>query len=286
LTTRVPLPPRGPGWQTRFVPEEPVSDDEWAQRARSFGAVAGQYDLARPTYVASLVDDVTAALPGPDAVEVGAGTGKATRLFAARGLQLTCVEPDAGMAAVLRRNCNDLPNVVIVESSLEAWHATRQYDGVIAAQSWHWTAPERRWGIAARLLHEGGVVALFWNHTRWNQVALAPEIDAVYERHGLARQVLNAASKRETTTGWPADEMAALPTFTSVEHRTYYSTQLYTADEWCGYLASTSDHLVAEPQVNEAVLAEIHHIIERNGDALEIPRRCDLYLARRNAVAA
>lgn len=50
-------------------------------RARVFGEVAGEYDRIRPGYPDQLFDDVIAyaALGSRQALEVGAGTGKATR---------------------------------------------------------------------------------------------------------------------------------------------------------------------------------------------------------------
>lgn len=70
-------------------------------RARSFGAAAANYDRYRPRYPEQLVDDVVAMVPGRRVLEVGAGTGIATAAFAARGVSMTCVEPDPEMAAVL-----------------------------------------------------------------------------------------------------------------------------------------------------------------------------------------
>src|SRR5918911_755466 len=70
-------------------------------RARSFGAAAADYDRYRPRYPDQLVDDVVAMLRGRRVVEVGAGTGIATTAFAARGIAMTCIEPDADMAATL-----------------------------------------------------------------------------------------------------------------------------------------------------------------------------------------
>src|SRR4051812_37134294 len=76
------------------------------QRARSFGAVADTYDRVRPGYPIALVTDVLDFAGGPaEALEIGAGTGKATRAFAqvARGLTITALEPDPAMSAVLTR---------------------------------------------------------------------------------------------------------------------------------------------------------------------------------------
>ena len=50
-----------------------------------FGEVVQDYDQVRPGYPDDLVDDVTALSGAGPALEVGAGTGKATVSFAARG---------------------------------------------------------------------------------------------------------------------------------------------------------------------------------------------------------
>jgi hypothetical protein len=60
---------------------EPSRSDR--PRRLALGEVAGLYDRARPGYPAALIDDlVNWAQPGARALEVGAGTGKATRLLA------------------------------------------------------------------------------------------------------------------------------------------------------------------------------------------------------------
>ena len=56
-----------------------------------FGEVAQQYDEARPSYPAEVFDFVMsygALKVGDDALEIGAGTGKATEKFIARGLHV------------------------------------------------------------------------------------------------------------------------------------------------------------------------------------------------------
>lgn len=69
------------------------------RRAGSFGDDAEQYDRARSSYPAELVDDLVD--PGVHRVlDVGCGTGIAARLIAARGCAVYGVEPDARMAAL------------------------------------------------------------------------------------------------------------------------------------------------------------------------------------------
>src|SRR3954454_8565176 len=75
-------------------------------RALSFGARAEAYERFRPGYPVALFDLVMtyAGRPVRTALEIGAGTGKATRLFAGRGVTVTATEPDAAMLAELRKH--------------------------------------------------------------------------------------------------------------------------------------------------------------------------------------
>jgi SAM-dependent methyltransferase len=264
-------------------PREKASDREWAVRARSFGQVAHRYDQARPSYPDVMIDDIVAELPGPEVVEVGAGTGKATLLFAARSLRVTCIEPDVEMAAVLRENVEGL-DVEIVTSAYEDFETVKQFDGLVAAQSWHWTKPETRYGKAAALLKPSGIFAVFWNRTDWSRVVLAPAVDAVYARHGLEIDTLPAARESRTETRRALEHSTF---FADARIRTYHSTQFYSAQEWCDYVASTSDVLILEPDHAAAFLADMRATIEREGDGIiEISRHCELCLAHRNETAA
>jgi hypothetical protein len=86
----------------------------------SFGGQALTYEEVRPSYPDGIVAEALAYAGHPtSAVEVGAGTGKATEVFARHGLNLTCVEPDPEMAAVLRRRFASQPSVSVHESRFE-----------------------------------------------------------------------------------------------------------------------------------------------------------------------
>ncbi len=115
------------------------------ERRLAFGEVAELYDRARPGYPAELIDDVIAFAPaagGTRALEVGAGTGKATELFAQRGLEIVALEPSAQMAAVARRNCARYENVSVEQIEFERWSpAGASFGLVFSAQAWHWIAP-------------------------------------------------------------------------------------------------------------------------------------------------
>ena len=126
-------------------------------RALSFGAVAEAYERFRPGYPVELLDLVTAYAGAPirTALEIGAGTGKATRLFAQGGIAVTATDPDAAMLAELRKH---LPaNVTTVQAAFEDLPTDSSYELVYSAAALHWTNPEGRWARMATLVRPGGV---------------------------------------------------------------------------------------------------------------------------------
>ena len=69
-----------------------------------FGSVASLYDRFRPGYSDDLVAQVLeyAELPlHARILEVGCGTGQATRSFAAKGHRMLCLEPSPGISPCL-----------------------------------------------------------------------------------------------------------------------------------------------------------------------------------------
>ncbi|MFJ8754363.1 class I SAM-dependent methyltransferase [Streptomyces sp. NPDC102441] len=134
-------------------------------RALSFDSAAAQYAAARPGYPPALLDTVEELagrpLSGARTVDVGAGTGIATRLLHARGALVTAVEPGPGMAGELHRS---LPSVPVVRGDGNRLPlATASAELITYAQSWHWTDPALALPEARRVLRPGGALALWWN---------------------------------------------------------------------------------------------------------------------------
>lgn len=137
-----------------------MSDRHTAERARSFGAAADEYERARPTYPDAAVDWLVPA-DAPTVLDLGAGTGKLTRSLASRGLDVIAVEPLAEMRAILQRQ---LPGVRALAGSAESIPLEdASVDAVTVAQAWHWVDPARALPEVARVLRPGGALCLVWN---------------------------------------------------------------------------------------------------------------------------
>lgn len=138
---------------------------------RRFTATAGDYARWRPGYPEALADWVVAAAglePGARIVDVGCGTGISARLFAARGLAVTGVDPNPAMLAWARARAHADPPVQLRpryrRGEAEATGlSARCADLVTAAQALHWFDLPRALEEFRRILRPGGACAAFWN---------------------------------------------------------------------------------------------------------------------------
>jgi SAM-dependent methyltransferase len=240
------------------------------QRAESFGSVAAEYDAARPSYPAQLVDDLLAADPA-DVLDVGCGTGKAGRLFVAHGVPVLGVEIDPQMAAVARSH-----GLAVDVAAFEAWDAgDRHFDLIVCGQAWHWIDPGVGVPKAAALLRPGGRLALFWNRSQLDDDVRAV-LDEVYRRH--APELL--APHRDNDDPPYARDLDGSGLFEPVEEREYRWEQAYRRDEWLALIRTHSDHVVLPDERRAALLAAVGAAIDGLGGQVAAHYRTRAMLAR------
>jgi len=135
---------------------------------RLFGLNPQGYEDARPEYPIWIFDRLRergALVDGTPTLEIGAGTGKATRRLLEYGARpLTIVEPDTRFATMLGALTKSSPHIpVIHESFEEVVLAENQFHLITAATAFHWIEPNAGLLKIKRLLKANGFVALFWN---------------------------------------------------------------------------------------------------------------------------
>jgi SAM-dependent methyltransferase len=254
-----------------------------------FGEVAELYDRHRPAYPDAVVDDLVelAGLePGSLVLEVGAGTGKATAMFAARGIHVLGVEPSAEMAAVARRVCGAYDGVRIERGDFERWDpAGREFPLVFAAQAWHWVEPDVGFAKAASVLKPGGLLAAFWNRAVWARAQLREAVLDAYQR--AAPELLAETDPIHPGTMVPADDEAwrraigATEGLTAAEVRDYQWSQSYSGADYTALLETHSTIRVLDPDRRSALVRAVARAIESHGDQLTLPFLTRLCLARR-----
>jgi SAM-dependent methyltransferase len=241
-------------------------------RGLLFGSVAERYERYRLDYPNELVDTVLsyAGRPVRTALDVGAGTGKATRAFAVRGIEVTALEPDADMAKVLVRVTHGLP-VRPVVATYELFRTESQYDLVYAAAAWHWTNPVTRWDRVVQMLVPGGVLALFGAPAELKDPDLFAAVDEIEKR------VLPEDDEVDVHS-WSIEEMAAADGFVDVEQRELSYVATTTAADFVGRLATVSAYLKLTSEQRVDALRKVRAVLP---DHVDIDTTVHLSLARR-----
>jgi len=131
---------------------------------QGFGNAAQAYARGRPDYPAELATWLRENLdlhPGRTAIDLGAGTGKFTKLLIQTGSNVIAVEPVAAMRAELAAS---LPGVQAVAGTAESISLEDAVsDAVVCAQAFHWFATEATLDEIHRVLRPGGKLGLVWN---------------------------------------------------------------------------------------------------------------------------
>src|ERR1700733_14245364 len=203
--------------------------------AESFGADAGRYDRARPSYPAAMVDRILAGTPGRDVVDAGCGTGISARLFQAAGCRVLGVDPDPRMARLARENGLD-----VEVAKFEEWDAAgRTFDVVVAGQAWHWVDMTAGAARAAAVLRPGGRLAVFWNAFD-PPAELRDAFGAVYQRVVPDSPMAAGFWSRPASVQYlamcdtAADGMRQTGAFGDPQTGRFEGSRPYTRAEWLG----------------------------------------------------
>jgi SAM-dependent methyltransferase len=246
-----------------------------------FNEVPELYDRVRPTYPDEILADlvsITGLNKGSSVLEVGCGTGQATRSLAALGCSVTAVEAGAGMAALARQRLGAFPNVQIETSRFEAWDDRgRRFDVLVAAAAWHWIDPSIGWRRAHDVLRPAGWMALLGNVVvrRPGEFEVYAATADLHERYSPGNPDWGHPpledEVRSTSAGWgEVDDPGGF--FGPTIVRWYPTVQWFDGDGFADLLRSTSLYRKLDPDIREPLL---NAIAERicSGMGNRVPRR-------------
>ncbi|MFL6072540.1 MAG: class I SAM-dependent methyltransferase [Mycobacteriales bacterium] len=226
-----------------------------------------------------LFDMVTAYAGRPvrTALEIGAGTGKATRLFAERGVTVTATDPDGAMLAELRRHVP--ANVRTVQAAFEDLRPGGTYGLVYAAAALHWTDPEGRWSRVAALLEPGGVFASFGGPIEPADPAVADAVRAARAPFLDSDDVPSPdGTPPDQDMQWPGTELQRSEWFGDVQQREVERRLTMSARDYVGHLSTVSAYLQLPAEEQEQVYGRIVRVLP---ETVEVAAGITVHLARR-----
>lgn len=227
-----------------------------------FDTDAERYDRARPSYPEALFVDLT-ELTGLDAastvIEIGPGTGQATRSLVATGACVTAVELGPQLAAVLRSR---LPEVEVVNAAFEDWGPSAPVDLVTSFTAWHWVDPSVRAQRVHDALRPGGRLATVTTaHVRGGTIGFFDEAQKSYLRWDPATDAGERLLPAEEVAP-VIDEIDFSPLFGPATRRRHLSDVTYTTDSYLDVLQTYSGHRALPDAARTGLLNELRSLID------------------------
>lgn len=251
----------------------------------NFDRLAAVYDAARPGYPPEAIIDVRSRCqltPASRVLEIGCGTGQATRDIAPIGCAIRCLEPGPELARLARRNLASLANVEVVVTTFEAAdEASGTYDTVMSATAFHWIDPSVGFTKAASLLRPHGTLALLTNMhaTGGTQDALAepmqdlrrnlvpeggswtfPSVDAITTKAEGGGDIATVWSRidRKFTDAPAVNELFARPIVSVHPWLAAYDRDAYVA-----MLSTQSPYALIDPDRRDVLFHQVGEVVER-----------------------
>jgi SAM-dependent methyltransferase len=236
----------------------------------TFDEAAALYDEVRPGYPEELFDDVVSLSgiePAGRILEIGCGTGQATVPFARRGYRILCVELGENLAAVARRN---LEGYAYAEVRTGAFEDLALQDGsfelVISATAFHWLDPDVAYPKVAKILADGGSLALFWNvhvHSDASE-SFFEDTQRIYERE--APEIVGPddykGPPRPHEVHDRTKEIQDTGLFTSITTRHYLWDETYDSRSYLRVLSTYSGHRSLDDETRGRLFRGIADLID------------------------
>lgn len=277
----------------------PANDEKtgWERDNRiHFDEIVVNYDKVRWDYPEDLFRDIIdySGADNKKALEIGAGTGKATGPFLNAGYEVTAVELGENMAAFIGEKFKGFEKFkVIVSTFEEATLEENSFDVAYAASAFHWVDAEIGCPKVMRLLKSGGTFALFRNNAVPVEDELYDDVQEVYNKYyysfyrpnqrpvPISKMVYqDFLSPSEIYRGFRFESLEKYG-FQDVTMKLYNVSRSYSADDYISLLDTYSDHRALPDENRMALYSGIKKAILMHGGHQNMNFIFQLYMGRK-----
>lgn len=238
-----------------------------ARRASFLSAT--DYDRTRPGYPIDAVRWMVGEEPR-DVIDLGCGPGNLTATLVEMGHSVIGVDPSMAMLDGMR--AKGLPAVCATAEAIPARDSS--VDVVTAATAFHWFDHERAVPEMARVLRQGGRVALVTNM----RDETVPWVESLSEIIGSESAM---AATLGGVEGMPAEFAAKLQggrLFGSMEHEVFDFEQELTEETLIGLVSSRSYIAILPEEERASLLADVRQLCREHPDLAQSERFAMLYV--------
>ncbi len=246
--------------------------------AVGFERAGDSYERGRPEYPQEAIEFLINTLQigtASSVLDLGAGTGKFTKLLAQSKAKIAAVEPVEGM----RKKFQSLyPDIEALKGSAENIPVENSSaDVVVAAQAFHWFNGPQALSEIHRALKPGGKLGLIWN-ARDESLAWIAELTRIIDP-------LEGGAPRYKTMNWKkCFEDTKLFSPLQLKHFSY--TQTGTIETVVDRIASISFISALAESQKQQVLQRVRTLVQTHPDTksqseIKLPYRTDVFWCKK-----
>ena len=244
-----------------------------------FDTIPEQFDQYRPRYCPELFRDLiayTGLEPGKKVLELGPGTGQATKPVLDTGCDYVAIELGENLCAMMQQKFGSRENFRIVHDDFITHDFGRQkFDLIFSAATIQWIPDDIAFSKTFDLLVPGGTLAMMLTRSdyRTPNEDLYSRIQQVYAAHFKPETVYQQGRFHyENAVNWG---------YTAFEKREFSGMREMNAEEYTAYCGTHCDHMVIPQPHKSRFFKGLEDAVREHGNRIVFHDTHVLYLAKK-----
>lgn len=249
----------------------------------SFNEDVENYDKIRPEYPEKLFDDIfkyAEISTDSNLLEIGIGTGQATKPFIDTGCKLTAVELGDNLANYCKCKFENYKNICVLNDDfLNCELPYNNFDLIYSATAFHWIVQPKGYEKVKKLLSQNGMLALFWNHPFVSKSEDETNFASmsVYQKYRPSDKMQVEFCENDCKIKLRELEDN---NFYAVFSNIYKRVRRLSSDEYINLLNTYSDHRALPKDIKQSFEEDMKNSLDAVGGYINIYDTIDLYLLK------
>lgn len=254
----------------------------------SFDKYAQSYDEIRPKYPKEIYETIFKLIGEETKIlEVGSGSGIATKELAKSKAQIYAVEPGENLHAISKVKLKDFDNVHCICDTFENIKLEEnEFDAIIAATAFHWLKGENeleKFYRSSQFLKKDGYLILFWNSFCRLENDLTKEMDKIYEEE------LSSIYKKESDINLKVLQKVIDREKEMVNNNYFYidlitrykNLYTYSGEQYIDLLNTYPEIVGLDDEVKTRFFDRVLETISKFNNEIKVPVLASLYILKK-----
>lgn len=249
----------------------------------SFNRIAEQYDTWRLSYPPELYEDIFSFCGDlKNALEIGTGTGKATKKFLDKGIEVTAIEPAIEMLNIACKKYHNFQNFHPLRMSFEEFLSENNgkfFDLVFAASSFQWIKSDDRLNMISSLIKPNGFFIRFKTTTILQNTSATEKIlCGLYEKFVpdfLPKEVAHTSFNESTYNA---------AGFGKFMKKNFFRRIAFKRDDYIAFTNTYTDYLCLPQKVRDNFEDAIRNSVSAQ-NSFNLTQKCSLIMAQKTTAA-